>query len=88
IMAILKYVPLWLASETSGWLNTLLSGSAFILTAEIILITIATFFIHWLSFVPIDAFFRLLMWIPGVRRYFGRSYTKNYRRYMAPGFKP
>ena len=90
ILAILKYVPLWLASETFGGLNTLLSspGSALVLTAEIILILIATFFIHWLSFVPFDAFFRLLMWIPGVRRYFGRSYTKNYRRYMAPGFKP
>ena len=100
ILATLKYVPLWLAGNISSAvavhsastltssLSTLSSSAISILAAEIILILVATLLIHWLSFVPIDFIFRLLMRIPGVRRFFGKSYTKNFRRYTAPGFRP
>ncbi len=77
IWAILKYIPLWVPSDKT-----------FLIGLEIVLIFIAIVFTHWLSFVPIDAFFKLISKIPAVRRFFGRSYTKKYRRYIAPGFKP
>lgn len=75
IWAILAYMPLWFHTD-----------KIFLIGAEIILIIIATLLIHWVSFVPIDALFRILLKIPGVRRFFSMSYTKKFRRYKAPGF--
>jgi NAD-dependent dihydropyrimidine dehydrogenase PreA subunit len=77
IIAILTYFPQWLQL------------SRFILIPiEIVSIVGATLLLVWVAVVPIDAFLRLLMRIPGVRRFFSKSYTSSYRRYLAPGFKP
>ncbi len=59
-----------------------------LISIEIILIVAAPVFLLWITAVPIDALFRLLMRIPVARRFFGISYTQKYRRYTAPGFKP
>jgi NAD-dependent dihydropyrimidine dehydrogenase PreA subunit len=42
----------------------------------------------WIQFAIIDRLFFLLEQIPGIRRFFGWNFTRNYRRYTAPGFKP
>lgn len=55
---------------------------------EALLIVAATLFLLWVLAVPFDAFFRLLMRIPRVRRFFSISYTRKFRRYVAPGFDP
>ena len=60
----------------------------FMLSLEVILIILAVLFLLWVSFVPIDAFFRLLLKNPAMRRFFSSSYTRKYRRYIAPGFNP
>jgi len=60
----------------------------YLIYLEIALIIAASFLLLWVSIVPIDAFLRLLMKIPRVRKFFSKSYTAGYRRYIAPGFKP
>lgn len=60
----------------------------FLISSEIILIILATIILLWVSFVPIYGFFNLLMKRPEIRRFFSKSYTRNFRRYKAPGFKP
>ena len=60
----------------------------FLISSEIILIIFATIILLWVSFVPIYAFFNLLSQRPGTRRFFSKSYTRKFRRYRAPGFKP
>jgi Pyruvate/2-oxoacid:ferredoxin oxidoreductase delta subunit/flavodoxin len=42
----------------------------------------------WLTLVPLARFLELLQRIPGLRRWFSKSLTRNFRRYLAPGFKP
>jgi Pyruvate/2-oxoacid:ferredoxin oxidoreductase delta subunit len=42
----------------------------------------------WLQFIIIDRLFFVVEQIPGLKRFFEKSYTKNYNRYIAPGFKP
>ena len=46
---------------------------------------LATIALQWVCIVPIDAFFRLLLRNKKIRRFFSKSYTKGFRRYMAPG---
>jgi NAD-dependent dihydropyrimidine dehydrogenase PreA subunit len=75
IWAILVYIPKWIQIDM-----------IFLISTEIMLIIIATFFMLWVSLVPIDAFFRMLLHNPKVRRFFSISYTMKFRRYTAPGF--
>jgi Pyruvate/2-oxoacid:ferredoxin oxidoreductase delta subunit/flavodoxin len=77
IWAILVYIPRWLQIN-----------KIFLISTEIALIIIATLLLLWVSFVPIDAFFRLLLRNLRVRRFFSISYTTKFRRYTAPGFNP
>ncbi|HEX3048359.1 MAG TPA: EFR1 family ferrodoxin [Bacillota bacterium] len=42
----------------------------------------------WIQFTVIDWIFFILEQIPGVGRFFTWSFTKKFRRYLAPGFKP
>jgi hypothetical protein len=56
--------------------------------ANTVFIIFTLFAVNWISFVPLDGFFRLLSGIPGVRRFFCASYTQKFCRYFAPGFKP
>lgn len=42
----------------------------------------------FIQFFIIDRLFFLLEQIPGIRKFFEWSYTKKFRRYSAPGFKP
>jgi NAD-dependent dihydropyrimidine dehydrogenase PreA subunit len=77
IVAILKYIPLMIPLD-----------KLFLIPIEIVLIFLATIFFIWVLMVPFDAFFRLLMKIPSIRIFFSKSYTTNFRRYVAPGFKP
>jgi NAD-dependent dihydropyrimidine dehydrogenase PreA subunit len=77
IVAILKYIPLLIPLDKT-----------FLIPIEIVLILVATIFLIWVLMVPFDAFFRLLMKIPTVRKFFSISYTAGFRRYVAPGFKP
>jgi NAD-dependent dihydropyrimidine dehydrogenase PreA subunit/flavodoxin len=75
IWAILVYMPEWIQID-----------KIFLISTEIILIIIATLLMLWVSFVPIDAFFRMLLRSHKVRRFFSISYTTKFRRYTAPGF--
>jgi Pyruvate/2-oxoacid:ferredoxin oxidoreductase delta subunit/flavodoxin len=77
IRAVIVYVPEWIQT-----------GSALRTVIEIPLIIAVTILLLWVSMVPVDLFFRLLMQIPVVRGFFSKSYTKQYRRYKAPGFEP
>jgi NAD-dependent dihydropyrimidine dehydrogenase PreA subunit/flavodoxin len=77
IWAILVYIPEWIQTNR-----------IFLIGTEIVLIIIATLLIFWATIVPIDAFFRMLLRNPKVRRFFSFSYTFKYRRYKAPGFNP
>jgi Pyruvate/2-oxoacid:ferredoxin oxidoreductase delta subunit len=43
---------------------------------------------RWIQFTVIDRLFFLLEQIPGVHRFFEWSFTRKFRRYTAPGFKP
>ncbi len=61
---------------------------AALVSIEVVLIIMATVFLLWVSFVPIDGFFGLLLKNPALRRFFCKSYTKKFRRYTAKGFKP
>lgn len=42
----------------------------------------------WIQVAIIDRLFFLLEQIPGIRRFFEWSFTRKFRRYVAPGFKP
>lgn len=55
---------------------------------DIPLVILAIYLSAWVSLVPLDYVFRLLMKSPTIRRYFQKSFTKSFRRYTAPGFKP
>lgn len=55
---------------------------------DIPLVILAIWLAGWVSLIPLDYVFRLLMKSPTIRRYFQRSLTKTFRRYTAPGFKP
>lgn len=77
IWAILIYVPEWIQTN-----------QVFLVCSEIIFIILATIILLWLCIVPVDAFFRFLLRNINIRRFFGKSYTKRFRRYIAPGFKP
>lgn len=74
IWAILVYVPEWIQ------MNPLV-----LVCTEVIFIILATIALLWVCIVPIDAFFRLLLRNKKIRRFFSKSYTKGFRRYMAPG---
>jgi NAD-dependent dihydropyrimidine dehydrogenase PreA subunit/flavodoxin len=77
IWAILEYAP--------GWIHT---NQFFLVSSEIVLIILITLVLLWICIVPIDAFFRLLIRNMNIRRFFSISYTKKFRRYIAPGFRP
>jgi len=77
IWAILTYAP-----------HLIQESKIFLISSEIILILVATLLLLWVSFVPIYACFLLLLKNPGIRRFFSKSYTRNFRRYRAPDFKP
>jgi Pyruvate/2-oxoacid:ferredoxin oxidoreductase delta subunit len=68
-----------------GWIQT---GQMLRITIEITLITAVTVLLIWVSMVPVDALFRLMMRVPAVRRFFSKGYTQHYRRYKAPGYDP
>lgn len=55
---------------------------------DIPLVILAMFLSSWITLVPLEFAFRWLMRIPSIRRYFTKSFTKSFRRYAAPGFKP
>ncbi|HPS12269.1 MAG TPA: EFR1 family ferrodoxin [Prolixibacteraceae bacterium] len=59
-----------------------------LISLEVLAITVAVISLIWVTLVPLDAFFRLLMKLPGVRRFMCRSFTSGFRRYTAPGFNP
>lgn len=50
--------------------------------------TIMLFFALWLQFAVIDRLIFFLEQIPAFKGFFEKSFTKNYNRYIAPGFKP
>jgi ferredoxin len=58
------------------------------LLLEITSIVIATLFLLWLATIPIDWLFRQVARIAIMNRFFSISYTRKFRRYLAPGFKP
>jgi len=70
--AIFLYTPLWLHI-----------GRMPLFGLELLLKVIATFVLLWVTFVPVAAFFQMLLRIPGARRFFSRSYTQKFRRYKA-----
>jgi Pyruvate/2-oxoacid:ferredoxin oxidoreductase delta subunit len=77
IRTIVVHAPVWI--QTGHTLQIIL---------ETALITAVTLLLLWVSMVPIDGLFRLIMRVPVVRRFFSKSYTRNYRRYAAPGYSP
>jgi NAD-dependent dihydropyrimidine dehydrogenase PreA subunit/flavodoxin len=77
IVIILKYIP-----------QVILMDKIFLIPVEIALIFLVTIFLLWVTVVPFDAFFRFLMKVPSIRKFFCASYTASFRRYVAPGFKP
>jgi NAD-dependent dihydropyrimidine dehydrogenase PreA subunit len=77
IVAVVEYTP------------QLLDIPAFLLIVlDILLILFVIYLTLWISLVPLNAFFRLLLKIPAVRRFCCISHTKPFRRYLAPGYKP
>jgi ferredoxin len=76
IAAILDYFP------------QLIRDKMILVSLEIVAIIVAVIFLVWVTLVPLDAFFRLLMKLPFVRRFMCRSFTSGFRRYTAPEFKP
>lgn len=58
------------------------------LLVDIPLVFLAIFLSGWLTLMPLDFIFRKIQKIPSVRLYFTRNFTKSFRRYAAPGFKP
>jgi ferredoxin/flavodoxin len=53
------------------------------------IVLLMTIFIElWLQFAIIDRLFLIMAEIPGLKRFFNWSVTKNFNRYIAPGFKP
>jgi ferredoxin len=58
-------------------------------SAHILLIAITVVAAHLFSIGPADYFvYRWLRRVPGLRRAFGLSFSRGFRRYKAPGFKP
>jgi Pyruvate/2-oxoacid:ferredoxin oxidoreductase delta subunit/menaquinone-dependent protoporphyrinogen IX oxidase len=77
IKAVLDYASLLIVGHP--WLKALV---------DIPLVLLAMYLAVWVSLVPFDAVFRWSMKIPSVRTYFTKSFTKSFRRYSAPGFRP
>ncbi len=73
--------------RAAGFIASLLPG-AFQIIGWITSFGIALLVLLWLQFVVIDRFIFLLEQIPAFRRFFEKSLTKNYNRYVAPGYKP
>lgn len=53
-----------------------------------IVLLITVFIELWFQFVIIDRLFFIMAKLPGLKRFFDWSATKNFNRYIAPGFKP
>jgi len=54
-----------------------------------VLITVAVLVAHLISIGPADYFvYRWLRRIPGLRKAFGLSFSRGFRRYIAPDFRP
>lgn len=71
----------------AGFTASMLPG-AFQIIGWIASFGIALLALLWLQFTVIDRFIFLLEQIPVFRSFFEKSLTKNYNRYLAPGYKP
>jgi Pyruvate/2-oxoacid:ferredoxin oxidoreductase delta subunit len=78
---------IWASIPLAGWASKALPPGyqafgwivAFIMALAIVL---------WAQLAIIDRLFFLLEQIPGIGRFFEWSFTRKFRRYTAPGFKP
>jgi Pyruvate/2-oxoacid:ferredoxin oxidoreductase delta subunit/menaquinone-dependent protoporphyrinogen IX oxidase len=55
---------------------------------DIPLVILAIYLAAWVTLVPLDFVFHQLIKRSSIRHYFTKSFTKSFRRYAAPGFKP
>lgn len=77
IVEIVRQVPEWIQLPDL-WMIGL----------EAILIVAAAVSLAWFSLVPLDGFLQFWLRFPCIRRFASISYTKKFRRYVAPGFNP
>jgi len=77
IILVLHYTPILL--PVSGFIR---------IPAELLLLVLVTLAAFWITLYPLNAFFGLFQRIPAVRRFLCISYTKKFRRYLAPGYHP
>lgn len=83
------FLTVWFIESVLDYASLIIVGMPWLkILVDIPLVILAIYLAVWVSLVPLDYVFRLLMKNPSVRSYFTRSFTKSFRRYAAPGFKP
>jgi NAD-dependent dihydropyrimidine dehydrogenase PreA subunit/flavodoxin len=86
----LHFVFLWIGIGTIlAWAPRLLPiAPSLVIMAEIATIGVFLVLMLWFQAVPLDFLFNRLARVKPVRWFFSLSWTRRYRRYTAPGFKP
>jgi polyferredoxin len=83
------FLSIWFIKAVLDYASLLIVGIPWLKAlVDIPLVFLAMYLAVWVSLVPLDAVFRWLMKISSVRTYFTKSFTKSFRRYSAPGFRP
>jgi len=82
-------LSVWFIKGVLDYASLIIVGMPWLkLLVDIPLVIVAIYLAVWVSLVPLDFVFRQLMKSPVIRHYFTKSFTKSFRRYSAPGFKP
>ena len=82
-------LSVWFIKGVLDYVSLIIVGMPWLkLLVDIPLVIVAIYLAVWVSLVPLDFVFRQLMNSPAIRHYFTKSFTKSFRRYSAPGFKP
>ncbi|HBF36584.1 MAG TPA: hypothetical protein DDW50_04620 [Firmicutes bacterium] len=84
---LLLFAEIGVCFPVAGRITSILSGP-WKLAGWIGSFGITLLIVLWLQFVVIDRFIFGLEQIPVFQKFFEKSLTKGYNRYMAPGFKP
>jgi len=83
------FLSVWFIEGVLHYVSLIIFGIPWLkVLVDIPMVILAIYLAVWVSLVPLEFVFRMLMKSPSIRRYFTKSFTKSFRRYSAPGFKP
>lgn len=83
------FMTVWFSSCFMDFFDSLLIGLPLVrILTDVASIVAGIALAAWFNLVPINALFNWLQRSPKIRRYLTNSFTRSFRRYLAPGYKP